>query len=189
MTKAKESMQKKTMQSQRGGGSGGMKEAASQPAPGLRGQAQKAETVTKKSRDGDYDPGEGCSNGGGVLDTGQGIDMSSIGKLVSEAISQQFGQFGLLASKAPATPGEVTPTSNRFNLLSSESPKTTTHSSFSRATPATRKRKVSPGDENGELNKKQKPDLVNEYKVEPVYLSAVKPELTKNVIKLGKEFK
>jgi hypothetical protein len=106
--------------------------------------------------------------------------------MVTTALSQQFD---LPAPGAPMTPDDVTPTSNRFNLLSTETPKTTTHSSSSLAAPATNKRKVSLGDENGELNKKQKPDLAKEYKVEPVYLSGVKPELTKNMIKLGKEFK
>jgi hypothetical protein len=121
-----------------------------------------------------------------VLDADLEIDMDSIGKLVSAAISQQFG---FLAPRAPIAPDKITHTSNRFNLLSTNSPKTTTHSSSSLATPATKKGKVSLSDENVEFPKKQKPDLVKEYKVEPVYLSRVKPELIKNMIKLGKEFK
>jgi hypothetical protein len=84
-----------------------------------------------------------------VADPGVGIDMVSIGKLVTEAISQQFG---LLAPKNPVTPDEITPTSNRFKLLS---PKMTTHRSSSLAAPATKKRKVSLSNENGELPKKQ----------------------------------
>jgi hypothetical protein len=102
MTKAKLTKAKK------GEGSSGTGGGSSQTADGLQYLIQQAKPGSKKTKKGDYDPGEGSSKGGGVADAGVGIDMVSIGKLVTEAISQQFG---LLAPRDPMTPGEITPTS------------------------------------------------------------------------------
>jgi hypothetical protein len=131
--------------------------------------------------------GRGPQGGGGVPGASLGINIETIGRLVTTALSQQIGLLAPRTPVVPVTPDEMTPISNRFGLLSAETPKTTTHGSLVDP-PATKKQKVTSMEEPGELNK-QKPDLDKEYRVEPVYLSGVKSELTKNVIKLGKEFK